>query len=315
MSCYKPRILIVCDYPDSVYDRVSDGFINEINNLFEIEKIYTVHDPIIEHSRYDVIYLMWWRSKIWEEFYIPKNKLCIYVASFWSWQEKFKTPLPELAAQYLSHAHSVSVNCPGLFKLISPHHPNVFMNPGGVDINKFSSQPPRSTNNSEPLMVGWAGSESGHDYKKGYREIIVPACTNLHGVELVSRVLEINPISHNDMPDFYKSIDVYICASISEGTPNPVLEAAASSRAIVSTPVGIVPMLIDDEYNGFIIDRSISQLREKLTVLRDNRELCVRMGCRNRLKIEIDGWSWKNRAIGYAEMFSKMITDGKAISI
>lgn len=311
MKSKKPNILIVCDYPNSVYDRVSNGFMNELSHAFNFTKIYTVHDPFIDHSMYDVIYLMWWRSKIWEDFYIPKEKLCIYVASFWSWQEKFKTSLKELADQYLSHAQCVSVNCPGLFELISPYHPCVLMNPGGVDINKFSAQQHCSTESSEPLKVGWAGSAITHAYNKGYHEIIVPACAKLRGVQLISRVQEINPINYDEMPAFYKGIDVYVCASITEGTPNPVLEAAASSRAVISTPVGIVPLLIEDGYNGYIVERSISQIRDKLVFLRDNRELCSEMGSRNRTRIEMGGWSWKNRAIGYQQMFSEVILKGK----
>jgi glycosyltransferase involved in cell wall biosynthesis len=43
------------------------------------------------------------------------------------------------------------------------------------------------------------------------------------------------------MPQWYRSIDVYVCASRLEGTPLPVLEAMSAERVVLSTSVGVVP--------------------------------------------------------------------------
>jgi len=48
-------------------------------------------------------------------------------------------------------------------------------------------------------------------------------------------------IPHEKMPDWYAGIDMLICASRNEGTPNPVLEACAMGLPVISTPVGLVP--------------------------------------------------------------------------
>ncbi len=50
-------------------------------------------------------------------------------------------------------------------------------------------------------------------------------------------------IPHNEMPEWYHGVDVVCCQSISEGTPNPVLEACACGLPVVSTPVGLVPKI------------------------------------------------------------------------
>lgn len=49
-----------------------------------------------------------------------------------------------------------------------------------------------------------------------------------------------------EMRDFHHSLDVYVCASKSEGIPNPCLEEVASGLPVVTTRVGGMPELIRD---------------------------------------------------------------------
>ncbi len=303
MSYKKSKILIVCDYPGWAYDNVSNAIIKELNRRYQIIKIYSKDLPIINHEDYDVIYCMWWRTDFLERNHVPRQKLCIQVASFWSWQNKFVTPLEELVRKYLNRAIAVSVNCPGLHELIAPFHPNVFLNPAGVDINKFPAYPPRSSKNEEKLVVGWTGSVVTHDENKGLVDIIIPACNSLNNVDLKIVTKEDHWIPHAQMHEFYRDIDVYLCASISEGTPNPVLESASCGRPVISTKVGIVPILIEEGINGFMVNRNISEIKRALIGLRDNRSLCASMGENNRKIIVNKGWNWNKRAMNYQKMF------------
>ena len=301
----KPHVLIACDYPDSVYDVNSTAIINGLKGRYYFTKIYTCDLPIIDHRSFDLVYCMWWRSDFLDRNFIPRDKLCIQVASFWSWQRNFPTPLEELVEKYLLRAGAVSVNCYGLWEVISPLHPHVFLNRGGVDLELFKPCPPRSTD--KPLVVGWTGSVTTHGNNKGYYDIILPACSAVTDVMLNTRTKEERVFAHKDMPQFYSEIDVYVCASESEGTPCPVLEAAASARAVISTPVGIVPDLIQDWDNGLVIGRSVEDLTRAIVQLRDDRQLCLKMGQRNREKVISDGWSWKERAQAYGYMFDMML--------
>ena len=303
----KPRILIVSDVPGWAYDNVSASFMKELQQDFEFYKVYAQDLPVIDHHSYDLIYCMYWRSDFLQRNLIPKEKCCIQVASFWSWQEIYKITREQLVEQYLNKACAVSVNCPGLFELISPLHPNVFLNPSGVDSQKFHPQPPRSTKNEEVLTIGWAGSTAAHGDNKGLFDFIQPACQALENVNLRIVSKEKHWLPHHEMPNFYRDIDVYVCASQSEGTPNPVLEAAASARAVISTPVGIVPMLIQDGLNGFLVRRDPTEIGAALIKLRDDRERCVNMGAANRQVIEEDGWSWEYRALNYKRMFDQIL--------
>jgi len=60
-------------------------------------------------------------------------------------------------------------------------------------------------------------------------------------------------IDQEDLPSFYSSLDYYICTSRMEGVPYPVLEAMSCERVVLSTEVGIVPELVADGVNGFLL--------------------------------------------------------------
>jgi glycosyltransferase involved in cell wall biosynthesis len=303
----KPKILIVSDVPGWAYDNVSSAVMEELQQDFRFIKIFAEDLPVIDHHAYDLVYCMYWRSDFLQRNLIPREKLCLQVASFWSWQEKYQITLDQLVTEYLNKACAVSVNCPMLYDLISPRHPRVYLNPSGVDTEMFHPHPPKSTKNEDVLTVGWTGSTSAHGDNKGLLDIIQPACQSLDKAQLRIVTKEEDWLPHHEMPNFYRDIDVYVCASQSEGTPNPVLEAAASARTVISTPVGIVPMLIKNGKNGFLVRRNRTYFEAALLRLRDDRKRCISMGIINRQVIEDDGWSWKYRSLNYKRMFTQIL--------
>ena len=85
---------------------------------------------------------------------------------------------------------------------------------------------------------------------RGYEEIIVPAVTSLERVALLTAAREDKWRGPEEMREFYRSLDVYVCASRAEGTPNPCLEAAACGVPLVTTCVGNMPELVRHGVNG-----------------------------------------------------------------
>jgi len=306
----KPKVLIVADFPGWAYDNVSNAFMQVLKWKYDFTKVFAAELPLIDHRSFDLVYCMWWKTDFLERNFVPKEKLCIQVASFWSWQQKYKIPLNDLVEKYLNRACAVSVNCPGLYDLIAPLHRRVFLNPSGVDVDKFRPYLPRSSDAGQALIVGWTGSTAIHGDNKGLLDLIIPVCESLNNVTLKTVTKEKNWLPHVRMSEFYREIDVYLCASQSEGTPNPVLEAAASARAVISTPVGIVPLLIHQGINGMIVEREFTPIRSAVKRLRDDRTLCANMGAMNRQVIENEGWSWENRARNYQVMFDNILNGG-----
>jgi len=100
------------------------------------------------------------------------------------------------------------------------------------------------------------------------------------------------------MPGFYNGIDVYLCASSSEGFSLSVLEAAACGRPIISTNVGGCEELIRNGENGFLVERDVDAIVEKLLFFKGHRDALRSMGEAARDIIETD-WGWEQRAPGW----------------
>lgn len=157
-----------------------------------------------------------------------------------------------------------------------------------------------------PMRVGWSGSLQNHgpDHR-GVHDFILPAAQTIKGIEVVLAAREEKWRGPEEMLEFYRSVDVYICASRSEGTPNPCLEAAACGVPLVTTRVGNMPELIQNGINGLFIERDISDIANKLTQLRDNPQLRAELS-KNMLS-SIRAWDWKHQAKNYRDMFQTIL--------
>ena len=102
------------------------------------------------------------------------------------------------------------------------------------------------------------------------------------------------------MAKFYNSIGTLICFSESEGTPNPVLEAAMCGRAIISTNVGNVPQLMS-EIKEFTAVDSKKSLINQISDYRNNKDL-------NSLGLAIEtaakkDWTWEKQSKRFIKLF------------
>ena len=111
------------------------------------------------------------------------------------------------------------------------------------------------------------------------------------------------PFPFSSMPDFYRSLDLYICASDNEGTPNTVLEAMATGVAVISTDVGIVPELFGEKQSKFILkERSTASFKNNMLKFLNNPELIKTLGEEN--LNEIGTWTWENQSTKFSEFFT-----------
>jgi glycosyltransferase involved in cell wall biosynthesis len=104
------------------------------------------------------------------------------------------------------------------------------------------------------------------------------------------------------MLDWYNSGTVLVCASESEGTPNPALEAAACGCTIVTTRVGNMPELISDGVNGVFVERDLDSLERGVRCAIANY---VPMA--TRLLADIQSWQWPRRAPAFFSVFQDML--------
>jgi glycosyltransferase involved in cell wall biosynthesis len=166
----------------------------------------------------------------------------------------------------------------------------------GVDTELFQPTQPINTDRNRPLNVGFSGSKdiAKHDSLKGFSEFILPLneIPNVKVHVLGGRGEQ--QVKREDMPPLYNQIDLYICASTSEGFSQSVLEASACGRGIISTKVGGSEDLIEENHNGFFINRDITEIKKLVTRLEADRLLVKKLGENNRQKI-VEQYAWNIR--------------------
>ena len=88
-----------------------------------------------------------------------------------------------------------------------------------------------------------------------------------------------------EMPAWYNTIDVYVCASSSEGLSLSVLEAMACGRPIVSTIPNEIP-------NQIIVNRDVSSIAAGIEQARG-------------MSAPVDKeWSWENRSKAWIDFLT-----------
>lgn len=204
------------------------------------------------------------------------------------------------------------VSSPTLQKIYTdlPHLPNPkYVLIDGVDTSLFVpvTTPTITSDTTKPLRIGWVGnslwgSNIGQDMK-GFRTIFQPAIDKIRadGTEVIVHVAdrEITPVPKEKMPDFYQNLDLYVCTSYIEGTPNPVLEAMVAGVAVVSTDVGVVRDVLGSQQRQMIVERDPVSFFNAFSKLDQDRSLLNELKAENIKRRDILSWearfeSWSN---------------------
>lgn len=108
--------------------------------------------------------------------------------------------------------------------------------------------------------------------------------------------------STNEVEKYYRAMDVFVLPSLTETTALTVLEAMASGVVVVSTPVGISPMIIKNGETGFLFEmKNEYQLYKILDKIASNRALIKKISENGRSIIE-KNFSWDKTAEGIKEI-------------
>src|SRR2546422_1553164 len=85
---------------------------------------------------------------------------------------------------------------------------------------------------------------------------------------------------------FMRGIDVFVLPSLTEGTPNAIIEAMAHAKPIVATAVGGIPDVVSDEEGILVPPNDAKALGAAIIRLAADAELRQRMGLAARKKYE-----------------------------
>jgi glycosyltransferase involved in cell wall biosynthesis len=223
---------------------------------------------------------------------------------------------PELIQWLNSRTHAMGVVSHELFRRllqVGLREDKLLLTPCGVDRDLFHPDDvvhqEIKSSGDQPLRVLYPFQQaiSSSEFNKQGYDVKRRVLASLHLKDKLSKVgIELiftpspNGLTASQMPDFYHKGDIYLCLSHSEGNPLGILEAGASGLCVVTTPVGIIPELIQHQKNGLLLPHVSDQfgrLEEAvistLQILNRNRNLIKLYGQQLKSDIE-DKWTWSH---------------------
>ena len=114
-------------------------------------------------------------------------------------------------------------------------------------------------------------------------------------------------IPNIDVPNYLQNADIFLLPSLSEGFSLTAIEASACGLPIVSTPVGIVPDIIDKWNNGIIVPfKSPEAISDAVITLLSNPDL-KETYAKNSATAAKETMSWKSVAEQYISLYQSII--------
>jgi glycosyltransferase involved in cell wall biosynthesis len=92
--------------------------------------------------------------------------------------------------------------------------------------------------------------------------------------------------SIEERSEFMKNIDVFVLPSLTEGTPNVIIEAMAHEKPIIATAVGGVPDLVPEDVGLLVPPDDNQALAAAIARMAADSEMRRRMGAAARRKYE-----------------------------
>jgi glycosyltransferase involved in cell wall biosynthesis len=294
-----PRVLVLADVPNWAWARKAAALKRHLAGRIDVTVVHSTEaaaNGVIRRAAHDLYHTF----EVCQVGVIPKDwpmttGITAHVID--TWESKKPGTVREWAARSIGfHANSRMLQRELEAYLKRP----VYYVPNGVDEEFFQRRRRRS---SSRLVVGYVARPN----KRKGPEIVEEACRRA-GVELrpVIRSWK-NALTAEQMLEWYQDIHVLAVSSDMDGTPNPALEAAACECAVVSNRIGNMPEFIRDGVNGYLTERTVDGLAAALSSLAARPiEEVEAMGKAARATI-IDDWTWKKRAVAYAEMWEKCL--------
>jgi len=239
-----PRILMLVDRRDWAFDHSARRIAAALRDRFRFDIKYVRETPEIKASDYDLLYVFFWGEEYYQRFGFAPEQVIKEVSSHrWEDDPRYGPCTPaDFVEKYLGDCGSVICTSARLTEALGALRAHVYHTPNGFDPALFRPTGTRSG----PLTIGWAGNRG--DEVKGYVDILAPACEG--SFQMVTAP---GDLPYPEMNGFYNGIDVLAVASRHEGEPLTLIEAMAAGCFPVCCDVGIVPEVVRDRENGYIV--------------------------------------------------------------
>ncbi|MBD3185010.1 glycosyltransferase [Candidatus Poribacteria bacterium] len=196
--------------------------------------------------------------------------------------------------------------------------------PNGVDTERFNILERISP---DPVLVGFIGNltrRKGVEYLiEGFKIISkkYPVLLKIagdgpeeeklrklcHDSGLKEQVIFLGAVNRENVPEFYKDVDILVVPSLSEGMPTVMLEGMACGKAVIVTDVGAVSTVLSSEKVGLMIPpKDPGSIARAMASLIEDEKLRVVMGNRARMHIE-NYFSWEKITTDIELVYQKAI--------
>ena len=188
--------------------------------------------------------------------------------------------------------------------------PKTYYLPNGVDTKFFKTNKERVIN-KDNISIGLVASSSRAKHKGVERIAEICEILKQRGYNVKNRALVSSPrsriLTRQQMIKYYEDIDIFIVSSVSENTPNPLLEAMSMGVPCISNNVGMANLLLDNIKTGFLTEsyENINFYVEHIEMLINNPELYTTVSKESRIKIQ--EYDWSLMALKYKEMIDEFL--------
>jgi glycosyltransferase involved in cell wall biosynthesis len=298
------KVLLIADIPDWILGKIGCKLSKLLSKYMEVTLIFSrapgFHNELIKYQEnndlvhflsstdiidfYKYIYIpcvaTLWHMVNWGLFDVCSNRIDSLFVCSKQWQDRVISHIPK-GLLYRRMRYGLDVNMFKRNRLAK----QMFLRQAGLAL--------------DTLTFGFSGSAlSNEGDRKGIdrlwkcfiqlRKTDIPFILRIIGrgwpydiVPFVLRPYTIIDLDIDDslLPEYYSSLDYYICTSREEGVPYPVIEAMSCECVVVSTQIGIVPEIICHGYNGFIMQENNIENDFMDAVLKTSYDPEIRLSC------------------------------------
>lgn len=217
-----------------------------------------------------------------------------------------------------------------------PNRKNTLIN-NGVDLERFSginaaSEGGSTSTSTQPFVIGTVGRVQDVKNHMALLDAFILLCERLPMKKLLLRLTIVGdgpllaglrakvkalnmeeqvwlPGVRADIPQLMRTFNVFAISSIAEGTPVVLLEAMASGLTVVSTNVGGIPELVQNNVSGTLVPSGdVAALATALEYYVENRDLLAVHGAAGRKLVE-EKYSVEAMVSNYAALYDKLCSE------
>lgn len=284
----KPSVTILYDIPGWAFYYMAHSIKHHLDSSYEFSLVSSANAKSISANDTDIVFIFSHAMRK-DVSHIPSSMIISGMSSF-----KREYSRGDFEGYKIIHANNIE-----LVNRLREIHDRVYYLPNGVDTSFFK----RTDNIQEEIIVGAVGS-TGFSEHKG-KSAISRICEEC-GVKLMPLYVDPqNALTRPKMLEYYNSINLFIVNSKSETGPNPAMEAMSCGVPVISNAVGLMPVIIKDGRNGYIVDGSDESYVSVINEIKNQHRHILTMS-RNAMRSMAD-YNWSIASNNYKKMFDDFL--------